>query len=354
MAGLLQQFGLGLKGVNRVSNPVDMQEGQLRLAQNASVSTKYGRAALLKRRGVGMLVDTTLSSGSLLAIMPLPFADPTPGSLIVSGYPPWPIFLPPPAAPAASTASATSITWTWDAVPGATGYVVDVSDDGFVTFVEQDVPETDPTHTATGLSPETTYQIRVRTENDRGEGENSEPGEGTTDEAPPPPASGTWEIPLESLTGFAADLFQNGPAGSKEPITGVDEWTYATFDALQIMLNGGAAQPVSGLPAGFTVTLARIFWGGWIDPDDLGTLPGPCGVVTIWDGAVMKDMKLTTGNYLSPMYFTTLLSGPPLLSALLGMTIEAQQARTYGNPYYFNAYGWLGGAPRLYGNYSIV
>jgi hypothetical protein len=77
MAGLLQQFGLGLKGVNRVSNPIDLKEGELRLAQNAALSTKHGRAALIKRKGMSLVHDATDegATGKVLTIAPMPFTD---------------------------------------------------------------------------------------------------------------------------------------------------------------------------------------------------------------------------------------------------------------------------------------
>jgi hypothetical protein len=77
MGGLLQQFGLGLRGVNRVANPVDLKDGELRLAQNAALSTKHGRAALLKRKGMSVVHDATDegATGKALAVFPMPFTD---------------------------------------------------------------------------------------------------------------------------------------------------------------------------------------------------------------------------------------------------------------------------------------
>jgi hypothetical protein len=80
MAGLLQQYGLGTKGVNRVANPIRMREGELRLAQNAALSTIRGRAALGKRKGWALVIDTTTdgASGGVLSVISVLMTDSDP------------------------------------------------------------------------------------------------------------------------------------------------------------------------------------------------------------------------------------------------------------------------------------
>lgn len=252
MAALLQQYGLGLKGVNRVSNPIDLKEGELRLAQNAALSTKYGRAALIKRKGMALL-SWAQTVGGLWAIAPLPFEDPDPG-VDHYGYPGWGLPLDPPVVPTMTTASTTSVTWTWPAVPGATGYYVDVSDDGFATFIEENVEEPSNTHTVTGLPPGSEVQIRVRTDNNDRPGPNSDPGDGET-EPSTFPATGTFYVAAASTVACDWDVVSGSTLeGQLSCPDGVGKALSFSFDGGLLYLNNDIVptDPAS-LPAGFRV-----------------------------------------------------------------------------------------------------
>ncbi|MEQ1588150.1 MAG: fibronectin type III domain-containing protein, partial [Cyclobacteriaceae bacterium] len=72
-----------------------------------------------------------------------------------------------PVAGSATLPEQTQFIANWNAVTGATGYRLDVSSDGFVSFVSgfNNKIATGIIETVTGLSPGVTYQYRVRTEN---------------------------------------------------------------------------------------------------------------------------------------------------------------------------------------------
>lgn len=83
-------YSLGRKGVNLVDDPLILEDGSLTLGQNAQTSPNESDGGLLKRAGMGALLDTGLGD-SLLAILPMPFTDSDAGTLVVAGYPPWPV-----------------------------------------------------------------------------------------------------------------------------------------------------------------------------------------------------------------------------------------------------------------------
>ena len=83
-----------------------------------------------------------------------------------------------PPEPVISSAGATSgaLSIAWEPVPGASGFILDLSTDNFVNFVAgyAGVTISGPTsHTATGLLPSTTYQVRIRSQNLNGISSNS-------------------------------------------------------------------------------------------------------------------------------------------------------------------------------------
>ena len=80
--------------------------------------------------------------------------------MTVTFTPPEPVQLDAPTGVAAGTATATDIPLTWDAVTGATAYRVESSTDG-TTWTPDPTEPTDPAGSATGLTPETEYQLRV-------------------------------------------------------------------------------------------------------------------------------------------------------------------------------------------------
>jgi hypothetical protein len=351
MAEKTAVYSLGRKGVNLVDDPLILDDGAFTLGQNAQVSPEEAEGSVLKRAGMGMLLIPP-SASPVLAILSLPFADSSPG-VAHATYPPWLV----PGVPengAIDSVTHNSVTVSFDLVLGATNYIVRVYENGVEVANAED---TAGPITVTGLDPETQYTVGVTAENEKGEGEESDPDDlpAETDEDPGIPSTGTFQIPLDSVTGFAASLFQNGPTGAEASITGAAEVTEATFSATEIALNGGAPILVSSLPAGFNVTLARFYWGLWVDPDDLGTLPGPCGRITIMEGVTMRTQFLTSGNYLVPTDEVYTYSPVPDLADILGLVLENTQDRIYGDPYYFKARASVyTPSVILYGNYEIV
>jgi hypothetical protein len=72
-----------------------------------------------------------------------------------------------------SAVTSNGFTLNWSDVTGASSYRADISVDGFSNFVEQDVSATGTSHSFTGLSPETLYEVRLRSINASGESGNS-------------------------------------------------------------------------------------------------------------------------------------------------------------------------------------
>ena len=89
--------------------------------------------------------------------------------------PPEPEQLPAPTGVTAGTATATEIPLTWDAVPNATGYEIESSPDGGTTWTPDATNPTDPAGSATELTPETEYQLRVTALGDGTNYTDSEP-----------------------------------------------------------------------------------------------------------------------------------------------------------------------------------
>ena len=138
MGGTQVNAALGQQGINVVDDPLVAPVGALTVAQNAATSMSEAGGSLLKRSGFGLLA--LLASDPILAILSVPLVDASPGSLIAPGYPPLPLLPIAPVVGAGVNATSASLTVTWKAVTGATGYRVDVATDtGFVTLVVDDV-----------------------------------------------------------------------------------------------------------------------------------------------------------------------------------------------------------------------
>lgn len=90
MTDLLAVYALGSKGVNVVDEPLVLDDAALTSAQNAQTSPNEADGGLLKRAGLGRLVTAT-SGLPILAVISVPFTDPSPGTLIEAGYPPLPV-----------------------------------------------------------------------------------------------------------------------------------------------------------------------------------------------------------------------------------------------------------------------
>lgn len=119
-----------------------------------------------------------------------------------------------PAAPAVGTVTSTSVTLSWPAVPGATGYAV--YRDG--TKV-QTVPGT--TATVTGLTPSTAYAFQVTALNDAGESAKSAAVTATTSATSGGGNTGT--LPPHALVGYLHASFANG-AGYTRLADVPDSW----------------------------------------------------------------------------------------------------------------------------------
>jgi hypothetical protein len=107
-----------------------------------------------------------------------------------------------PVANAASAETAGGFTANWGAVSGATGYRLDVSTNNFASFVPGFFDKTlsGTSAAVTGLSPETTYQYRVRAVDANGPSENSNVISATTLSIPVPVAESGSAITSTSFT----------------------------------------------------------------------------------------------------------------------------------------------------------
>jgi len=76
MPGKIDAYNLGDLGVDLVSSPLHSADGTMLLAQNVIVEPKGGQHAIAKRPGHTKL-NTDAAAGALLAICPIPFADPS-------------------------------------------------------------------------------------------------------------------------------------------------------------------------------------------------------------------------------------------------------------------------------------
>lgn len=249
MAGLLQQYGLGLKGINRVKNPLALADGELRTAQNAGISLVRARAGIRKRSGYGLLLPG--AGDPLLAILPIPFDDWNPGSPVTALYPPYPAFPGAPYLGAPHDLADDGFTIDWTGALWADLYKLFLSLlDDFSTLVDgydgKDVGNV-LTYTFTGLTPGTPYYVKVVASNDRGDGTASNVRNPTTTGAPP--TSGSFVLSLSS----------DSPPFSFSALAGQTAWLDQGFD--QIALDGGAAIPIGSLPAGFSVLSASLIAG---------------------------------------------------------------------------------------------
>jgi gliding motility-associated-like protein len=155
----------------------------------------------------------------------------------------------PAATPTASAVSTTGFTASWDAETGATGYRLDLSADGFNTFVTgfQDLPVSGTTKTITGLAPGTTYSYVVRYANSGGIGVSSTISTQTTlSDAPATPAAS-----LATAMGFT--LTWPTVTGATSYLLDVSADGFSTFaSGYNGLAVSGLSQAVSGLTSGTT------------------------------------------------------------------------------------------------------
>jgi hypothetical protein len=356
----LLQYGLGLFGVNRVKNPLALQDGEVTAGGNAALSMTRARAAICKRRGLGLLLEG--SGDPLLAVLPIPFDDFHPGDPLPSPSSPYPPFPPrlaraPYVGPTPSLTTPFSITICWEPLLGADFYklflstVADFSSfvPGFEGLV---VNEESCCHECAGLDPSTIYYYYLQGWNVRGPSPDSDPGEGKTDDLPPPPSTGTWEIPLASTSGTwpeaLAVFLGSDPAAAA--VTNFNQSLVAAFDANLISLNGDAPRLASGLPAGFTITSAS----GWFGTYKVG--PSSYGGFQVWLKAFGSRFALINVSGMGyPASAIAAIPGPLTMARLLGLELTMELVDLYniedGNK--DTALGASGPQIHLYGNYSI-
>ena len=146
-----------------------------------------------------------------------------------------------PATPTASSVTSTDFTVNWSATMGAASYRLDVSTaSNFATFVSgyNNLTVNGTSQAVTGLSPATTYYVRIRAVNASGTGANSD----TLTQA----TTGVPEISIESPDGTAIE--SGGSRGSFGTVT-----VGSSADFLFVVRNSGsAALNVSGITFGGT------------------------------------------------------------------------------------------------------
>ena len=205
---------------------------------------------------------------------------------------------PPPVAPATPTGfmvsetTQTSITWTWDAVTGAVGYVVQVSADEMFedtdTVLFNGVPfTTDTSYTATGLDPETTLYARVAA------------GAGT----PTEPLLGAFTTHVTGMTESAAPQAPPAPANLQVKATGSNfiEWEWDEVEGAagyhaQFSTDSSFSDPDDFFPAGMSNTSQRV---SNLEPDSDGYLQVRAYTGTLADpvyGAWSESDKGTTAE----------------------------------------------------------
>jgi hypothetical protein len=77
MAGKLDAYGLGERGVEIVDSPVHLQEGALLSAQNACLDRVESEGGIAKRKGWAKY-NAIASGATILAIENVPWTDPSP------------------------------------------------------------------------------------------------------------------------------------------------------------------------------------------------------------------------------------------------------------------------------------
>ena len=133
--------------------------------------------------------------------------------------------VPVPSASGATTISSTGFTANWSAVTGATSYQLDVSADGFSTFIAGYNSKTVATTSdvVTGLTSGTASKYRVRAVNGGGATANSNVIDVTTIAAPPVATAAT----AISTTGFTANW--NAVSGAASYLVDISSDNFVTF-----------------------------------------------------------------------------------------------------------------------------
>ena len=129
-----------------------------------------------------------------------------------------------PAAPRVTADGSTGLDVDWDepADNGSaiTGYDVEYRVDGDTNWTDHPFTGTGTSTTIGGLTPDTTYEVRVRAQNGEGESDWSPIGEGTTPVQGVPDAPDAPEVTADGSTGLDVDWDE--PADNGSAITGYD------------------------------------------------------------------------------------------------------------------------------------
>jgi hypothetical protein len=144
-----------------------------------------------------------------------------------------------PATPTAASVTTTGFTVNWSAVTGATSYRLDVAtDSGFTAFVNgyNNLSVSGTSHAVSGLSPGTTYYVRLRAVSAGGTGASSAPLTQAT--------TGVPEISIESPDSNAI-----ASGGSRDSFGSITLGSSADF-AFVVRNSGSASLSVSGISFG--------------------------------------------------------------------------------------------------------
>ena len=166
----------------------------------------------------------------------------------------------------ASAISPTGFTLSWNAVTGFDNFFIDLSTDGFSTFVMNNAVVAGPTsHTFTGLASATTFQVMLRSGNASGASPNSSVVQVTTFATEP--AAQPTNLSFNSITTSSLNVLFTAASGSPNylvlrkagsaptefPIDGVTYVSGSSMGASFIAFIGGTAGfSESGLIAGTT------------------------------------------------------------------------------------------------------